>query len=1292
MSVTIGGDKPVTIGGGGIKIDSRILEIPKYASGVTKKKLPSIATDDFISVNSIDLGNNYKYMELKNTGENQTTYNINFPESTVCDILVVGGGGGGGQFGGGGGAGGLLFKSGIALNGNYTIKVGKGGIGVNVDSINGENGKDSSIIINNVEYIAVGGGGGGTRMSAGLSYSGRGGNTGGSGGGGSHSDNGGTANAGGTSIKNTYSGWESYGFGGGEGKDNTSGTPGWAAGGGGGAGSAGEAVKSTGGGNGGTGRDYSSYFGTNVGHNGWFAGGGGGQTYGGGGNPGYANGGINLFGGGGNGGHQSVSSAGEAIPNTGGGGGGSAAFAQTEAEDGGDGGSGVVLIRFLSTEVIDDEPTVDTKISTYIHSGRAENQTSYSLNFPLPTLCDILVVGGGGGASAGGGGAGGYLYYTNITLQGAFTINVGNGGAGVTGSTAGNQGFNSSLIGSSFNIIAYGGGGGGGNGAAAPTHTAGQVGSYGGGGMDYTIAQTAQTYTSRQGFMGGVASYLGYGSGGGGGGAGGIGKNPTSLTTSTTLQYRELGGYGGVGLSNNITGSTVFYAGGGAGGTNTNTTSTPTTFGIPLGGNGGGGNGNLQHIQTGFNAVNGTGGGGGGGDWERTAVSGSGGSGIVIIRYKLLSYIVKNAYSKFLAFTYQPIDKVEAVTGVSGWRLVRFLHPTANAWHPTNDNLAGTTTYGTAYNYTNAWSIPFGTYDEFCFGTFNLQYWLYTTRVQAIGANYDNAARTILKSSVSATRYNANWYNRTGSPEDPWIGLRSHLTQPVNNPAGGGDMIMYGENSFSSGHWTLPAISMDGGMCVWVRDSTLGVNTTYNVNFPQDAVCDVLIVAGGGGGGMDMGGGGGGGGVIMLESQLITAGNYTVTVGKGGNGAPAAGTDGQNTQHHFGISATNGHNSSFNGNIAIGGGYGGSSYWESSPLFGQGNSGGSGGGSSGYNAANNINKAGTGVAGQGFRGGYGLVAHHSGGGGGAGEIGGGAPLSGNGVAKGGDGKPSYITGTKYFWGGGGGGAGYSSTGGNGGKGGGGGGAVGVTLGGSGITNGANGGGGVINAWTNTPGGNGGAHTGGGGGGGSHYTANNKGGDGGSGIVIISFKADNHYYPYNIGEWVYNDYNTDTYYLGRVGINNFNPTSELHVNGNTFSTSYLGGSKTFKIEHPLNIKDKYLYHGCVEGPRFDNIYRGKKIIKNGRGEVIIDKECNTTGGMSLGTFLELNTNYHLYLQNNETFDSVKGYIENGKIIIYSKNIIDEIEIDWMVFGERKDAEIRKSLITDSEGRLICEHNI
>jgi len=267
----------------------------------------------------------------------------------------------------------------------------------------------------------------------------------------------------------------------------------------------------------------------------------------------------------------------------------------------------------------------------------------------------------------------------------------------------------------------------------------------------------------------------------------------------------------------------------------------------------------------------------------------------------------------------------------------------------------------------------------------------------------------------------------------------------------------------------------------------------------------MLIVAGGGGGGMDMGGGGGGGGVIELNNVLVTAGTYTVKVGKGGDGAPAPGTNGQRSVQQYTINGKQGGNSSFDNYIAIGGGYGGSSH-QPYILQGQGGDGGSGGGSSGYDPVNNVSKAGKAVEGQGFRGGYGGQSYYSGGGGGAGEVGGG-PSTAAGGAYGGRGKLSNILGTPYYWGGGGGGAGYSTTGGNGGLGGGGGGAVGTTTGGAGYFNGFAGGGGATNAQPNTPGGNGAPHTGGGGGGGAHTGGGaGKGGNGGSGIVIIKLKS------------------------------------------------------------------------------------------------------------------------------------------------------------------------------------------
>jgi hypothetical protein len=182
-------------------------------------------------------------------------------------------------------------------------------------------------------------------------------------------------------------------------------------------------------------------------------------------------------------------------------------------------------------------------------------------------------------------------------------------------------------------------------------------------------------------------------------------------------------------------------------------------------------------------------------------------------------------------------------TGGGRWRLVRYLPPTSTTWYPINDNLTGTTTAGTAYDYSNWWTLPFGTFDEFVFATFNMKYWLHVTRDQAIGTNYDNSARTILRSSISNIPYTANWYNRAANGEDPWIGLRVHNTAPVNNPEAGGDLILYSENSFASGHVSLPAIAKDGGMCVFVRNSGISTEThplqSYEINFPVKTLADV---------------------------------------------------------------------------------------------------------------------------------------------------------------------------------------------------------------------------------------------------------------------------------------------------------------------------------------------------------------------------------------------------------------------------------------------------------------------
>ena len=263
------------------------------------------------------------------TASGQTTYTWTPPSSVTADVLLVaGGGGGGGTDAGGGGAGGVVFSSSTSISGQKTIRVGNGGLGglgwQNTPGY-GQQGSDTEFT---GITTAVGGGGGGNNGANGGESSVSGNRNGGSGGGSdgvnTNGGGGGTATSG-------------QGYNGGAGYYSSP----WSGGGGGGAGGAGGNGTSSSGGNGGLGYDYSSTFSSTYGDSGWFAsGGGGGSRTANGGSPGTASQG------GGTDGTGSTTAATDASSHTGGGGGGSSYSGQTTSRLGGDGGSGIVLIRF----------------------------------------------------------------------------------------------------------------------------------------------------------------------------------------------------------------------------------------------------------------------------------------------------------------------------------------------------------------------------------------------------------------------------------------------------------------------------------------------------------------------------------------------------------------------------------------------------------------------------------------------------------------------------------------------------------------------------------------------------------------------------------------------------------------------------------------------------------------------------------------------------------------------------------------------------------------------------------
>ena len=269
----------------------------------------------------------------------------------------------------------------------------------------------------------------------------------------------------------------------------------------------------------------------------------------------------------------------------------------------------------------------DYKIHTF-DSGIANFSVQYIPNGTTDISASVLVVGGGGcggdiglepgglNGYGGGGGAGGvvYLPYGSASLNiGLYSITVGDGGAG--GIAAFNNGDDSLISGSTFNLIAKGGGFGG-----SAAYTSGSDGGSGGGGAGIGPASSNFDYrvggSEIQSLQAGDSSTYGYGNNGGtavgtyfqaasGGGAAGAGAP---------------GSPGGVGILVAEFGGIEYYVGGGgsAGGNG----SEPAK--------GGGGSGG-----SGKDGTDGLGGGGGGGDRNGTgSAGGSGGRGVVKIRYK----------------------------------------------------------------------------------------------------------------------------------------------------------------------------------------------------------------------------------------------------------------------------------------------------------------------------------------------------------------------------------------------------------------------------------------------------------------------------------------------------------------------------------------------------------------------------------------------------------------------------------------------------------------------------------
>jgi len=289
------------------------------------------------------------------------------------------------------------------------------------------------------------------------------------------------------------------------------------------------------------------------------------------------------------------------------------------------------------------EMRVDTTTHTTLVYNGTEWKTLKETAFvvpPIPTHFLVIAGGGGGGPGyqAGGGGAGGLRTSygtttggggsaestTGISLNTAYTITVGAGGAGgtaINSVSSAAKGFNGND--SIFSTITSTGGGGGASYWAA-ANAFGKDGGSGGGAGNFTPPLAGGAATSpTQGYAGGsVAIQAGEYAGSGGGGAGGLGE---SITSGSLL------GDGGLGLAVSITGSSVTYAGGGGAG-NYGSGGPSSSGGSNIGGDGSPGQPSVGGAVSGASGVVNTGS-GGGGTGGASLPGGNGSSGAVILRY-----------------------------------------------------------------------------------------------------------------------------------------------------------------------------------------------------------------------------------------------------------------------------------------------------------------------------------------------------------------------------------------------------------------------------------------------------------------------------------------------------------------------------------------------------------------------------------------------------------------------------------------------------------------------------------
>jgi hypothetical protein len=120
------------------------------------------------------------------------------------------------------------------------------------------------------------------------------------------------------------------------------------------------------------------------------------------------------------------------------------------------------------------------------------------------------------------------------------------------------------------------------------------------------------------------------------------------------------------------------------------------------------------------------------------------------------------------------------------------------------------------------------------------------------------------------------------------------------------------------------------------------------------------------------------------------------------------------------------------------------------------------------------------------------------------------------------------------------------------------------------------------------------------------------------------------------------------------------TNILFYNTSTREITY--NAKSFIIDHPLH-KDKYLVHGCLEGPEAGIYYRGEAAIKDGESLTVVDLPDYVN---ALGyDFTVQITPIFSGRKRTETYEASR--VSSGKFAVYGP----PGEFFWLVHAKRSD---------------------